>query len=151
MERPISPRSGPRGFTLIELLVVVAVLAVLSVGATLTLGRGGATASQDMTLFRQIFDQQRAMSITGQQVRGLKLMPRGLFTGQYRTSGWELSNVQVGFSGQAILSARTVVGTPPEDPQIVILPNGQTTPFSVVFSGGGRCETDGWKGLVCDG
>jgi len=150
MERAVIANRS-QGFTLIELLVTVAILSVLSVGATLTVGRGSSKEQTDQARFQQQFDRLRQLAITGQQVRGLKVEARGMFLANYGPSGWEIAETRQRWAGKVILSVPpSAITGGTSDPQILFLPSGQTTPFSVSF-GQVRCETDGWEGMACRG
>ncbi len=58
--------------------------------------------------------------------------------------------VSVGLSFQPT-SPDFSFGVPPV-PEVVFLPDGQSTPFEITFSALGRyqtCRSDGWSGLTC--
>ena len=148
MERPVNAARS-HGFTLIELLVTVAILSVLAVGATLALGRGASRDQTDQARFQQQFERLRQLAITGQQIRGLKLDARGMATAQYGPLGWSIAQTPQRWAERAILSVpQSAITGEVSDPQILFLPSGQTTPFSISF-GPVHCETDGWKDLSC--
>lgn len=150
MERQITRPSSTHGFSLIELLVVVAIIAVLSVGVTLTVGRSDKVPTKDMALFQKLHERQRSLAITGQHIRALKVLPRGVYSARYQPDGWFLSDTLISWSGRALLSTRpSAQRIGPDDPQILFLPTGQVTAFSIAFSEGGRCETNGWGALKC--
>lgn len=152
MEHQLTPPVLQRGFTLIELLVVVAIISVLTVGATLTVGRSGGSETSDLTLFQKTHDRLRGMAISGQQIRGLRVEARGMFTAHYSATGWIESATRINWAG------RVAVDVPfrhqskaPGAPQLTYLPNGESTPFSIQFQNGTRCVNDGWAPLTCDG
>lgn len=152
MERQLTRTPAPRGFTLIELMVAVAVLAVLSVGATLALGRSDSAGASAQMLFQQAHTNSRALAITGQQVRGLRIEPRGLFPASHSPAGWNVAETRVSWDGQVVLSvAQNNRHGPASAPQILYLPSGQSTPFTIQFPGGVQCRNDGWSVLKCDG
>jgi len=150
MERAVTT-DRTLGFTLIELLVAVAILSVLSVGATLAVGRGASEEQTDQARFQQQFERLRQLAVTGQQVRGLKVDARGMFSASYGSSGWKIAEARQRWAGKVILSVlpSAITGST-SDPQILFLPSGQTTAFSISF-GQARCETDGWEGMTCRG
>ncbi|MYM55955.1 prepilin-type N-terminal cleavage/methylation domain-containing protein [Thalassovita mangrovi] len=151
MGRAIGPDAG---FTLIELLIAVAVMAVLAVGASLT-ALGGAREDSDLARFRAQFDTARMLAITGQQSRGLTISSRGMQPAEHGAEGWSPAGRELRWRGRVALSVPQTArmgGT--GTPDLVFLANGQTTPFRLGFSDGGRvvsCRSDGWTGLTCDG
>jgi len=152
------------GFTLIELLISVAVLAVLAVGATLALSSGAPRAGNDLALFRSQFTAARQLAITGQQARGLKITPEGLQLALSSDSGWQISERVLPWRGRVAFVARSVgqsvaqnTRTQAGAPDILLLADGQSTPFDITFtpvfaqrSATRRCQSDGWTGLQCD-
>lgn len=151
MDGEIDP-GGKRaaGFSLIELLVVIAVLAVLAVGVTLSVGRRGEQG--DMAWFHEAWRTQAALAIEGRDMRGLRIGPTGLQVVARRMGGagpeWQDMGKPRAWSGRVALA--TVRAVPSGEPEIVFLPSGQSSAFSLGFSGGGgRCESDGWTGLTC--
>lgn len=152
------------GFTLIELLISVAVLAVLAVGATLALPGGAPRAGNDLALFRSQFTAARQLAITGQQARGLKITPEGLQLALSNDSGWQISERVLPWRGRVAFVARSVGQSAAQNtrtqagaPDILLLADGQSTPFDITFtpvfaqrSATRRCQSDGWTGLQCD-
>jgi prepilin-type N-terminal cleavage/methylation domain-containing protein len=151
MERPIAPDST-RGFTLIELLVVIAILSVLSVGATLAMGRFGGAGPTDRTLFTKTHERLRGLAVAGQQVRGLRFDPRGMFTASYGIEGWDISETRISWAGRVAVDVPGAArNTGLDVPQVVYLPTGRSSAYSIRFQDGSSCETDGWGPLTCDG
>ncbi|MEP3783627.1 type II secretion system protein [Ascidiaceihabitans sp.] len=131
------------GITLVELLVVVAILAVLAVGA------GIATTSQqgttDLAWFRTQFDTARALAIQSRQSRGLFVTQSAISTAKTTPEGWAKGTPRTWKSRVSLRSIRPQTGTP----DIIMLANGQTTPFAITFDDGVSCQSDGWTGLSC--
>lgn len=80
MEHPVIASGPSRGFTMIELLVVIAIISALSVGAPLAIGRSDRAGVLDRALFTNTHDRLRRLAVSGQQIRGLLIKPRGMFT-----------------------------------------------------------------------
>lgn len=72
-------------------------------------------------------------------------------------AAWRVSAMVRRWAGRvAFVEENRAATAEPDTPDIVFLPTGATSAFSISFSargGGGttRCETDGWAGLSCQG
>ncbi|MEZ5714079.1 MAG: prepilin-type N-terminal cleavage/methylation domain-containing protein [Paracoccaceae bacterium] len=146
-------RGREAGFTLIELMVVVAILSTLALGVALSAGRGGSRGESDLARFRAGFDLARALAIEGNEMRGLTLGPKGMQALVWRLGAeggvWtELGGPQP-WRGRVAFAPRQPGRA--GEPDLVFLPNGRSTGFSVRFDGddSGSCESDGWAGLTC--
>lgn len=151
--RPVIPADDTRGFTLIELLVVIAVMSVLAVGAVLAAGRSSSNGESDAAAFQKTYGTLRALAVHSQQTRGLLVTAQNHRTAQRLAGDWEVSDHPRAWRALVVF---TSVGPQPRrgEPQLVFLPNGQTSAFSVTFSGGGqaqaiRCSGDGWAEMQC--
>ena len=135
------------GVTLIELVVVVAVMASLVLGITLMRG-GGSRGDSDLIAFQSAYDQARSLAVHGQVRRGLLLQAKGRRLATWRVDGWQLSEQLHPWRGRVsylIEGPRALR----DAPNIIFLPNGQTSAFSIQFDRIG-CRSDGWTGLICD-
>jgi len=152
-------RGGERGFSLLEMVVVVAVIATLSVGASLAIGTRGGTP--DAPRLAATYDALRDAALLGQEARGLRLVPGGwqvLLPGAGPAPGWRVSGGVQQFRSEARFEGARgpILPAPPEDrppqPDIVFLPDGEVTPFEVVFVTEGAvtaCRSLGLAGLDC--
>lgn len=145
------------GFSLIELVVVVAVLSVLAVGASLAAGQRSGGQS-DLRTFTQEFELTRALAVQGRQVRGMRVTPQGFALSRLENGEWvpqgslrrwrDAVSVQTGLRPEG-----GIAGTGPNNPNIVILPNGTGTVFSISFRSGRsamlRCAREEAGALVC--
>lgn len=150
------------GFSLLEMVVVVAVIATLSVGASLSIRPRGGTA--DVPRLVSAYDALRDTAVLGQMPRGLRLVPGGWqvlvpVEGEQEGAeeGWQPSGKPVKFRSEVRFEG---VGGPilpaPEGraprPDIVFLPDGKVTPFEAVFVTDATitaCRAQGLAGLEC--
>ena len=147
------------GFSLLEMVVVVAVIATLSVGASLSLGSRGGRA--DAPRLAAAYDALRDAALLGQTRRGLRLVPGGwqvLVPREGPDGGWQISGKPVKFRSEVRFEGEDgpILPAPPDDtppqPDIVFLPDGEVTPFEAVFVTDAAitaCRSQGLAGLVC--
>ncbi len=143
------------GFSLIEVVVVVAVFAVLAVGVSLSAGRGGSEKS-DMQRFSEQFALVRALAVQGRQTRGIRVTRSGFAHTILMKDGWgelgELRRWQKAVKVQIPPRAGGGI-TSQNDPNIIVLYNGQVTDFNIQFgsraTGFLRCGNGRGMGLTC--
>ncbi|WP_375257066.1 type II secretion system protein [Citreimonas sp.] len=136
------------GFTLVETLVVAAILSVLAVGATLVVNRAG--AGSDAARFARVFADTRHRAVVGQQALALVPGPGGLGLLRQGAEGWSADSAEQPWRGRVVLAGGTSLGAGTQ--AVVLLPTGQTSAFSLRFTGSGdaiECRTDGWADLAC--
>ena len=154
MEPAVTPPTGldlDAGVTLIELVVVLAVLASLGLGVTLTRGATGARGDSDLMGFRSSYDQARSLAVHGQRRRGILLSAAGRRLTWARGAAWQISEQLQPWRGRVsyqITGPGAGSGAAQDIPNIIFLPNGQTTAFSIQFDQI-TCRSDGWTGLIC--
>lgn len=152
MVRKLGPvflsRAGARaaGFTLVELMVVIAVLSVLAVGVTLSVGRP--KAAKDLATFQEVWHRERALAIEGRDMRGLEFGPEGLGVLEWRGGEWRRQGATVAWRGRVVFAAQQRM--PSGEPDVVFRATGQSNAFRVQFSADGQsCTSDGWAELSC--
>lgn len=162
-DRPDRPDRPDHGVTLIEVLIAVAVLSVLAVGASLSVRsgsasgpNGGGRAAQDQQMFLDHLEDSRRLAVLSRQQLGLSIRPAGLARLERSPAGWR-QVAQLGWHGRSEvrLQGRSgAAGSSVVVPDIVILPDGQITGFSVGFYGPnglwGRCTGAGLAEVRCD-
>jgi prepilin-type N-terminal cleavage/methylation domain-containing protein len=160
MDRGVT--AGQGGFTLVELLIVVAVLALLSVGAGFSTGRVAAGRAGDAARFAALHERLREAAVFERRPAALSLEAGGwrrLTPDADSPTGWRAAGETGRFRGETRFAGEGgTLGRPGADaleqPDLVFLPGGASTPFRVSFiSGDGviRCDSDGWTGLSCRG
>jgi len=143
---PMPEQPADAGVTLIELVVVVAVMATLVLGVTLT--RRAGSRDGDLVAFRNAYDQARSLAVHGQIRRGIALSAKGRRLAQWRGADWQISEQLQPWQGRVsyhVEGPQVAQGAP----DILFLPNGQTSVFSIQFDRI-NCRSDGWTGLICD-
>ncbi len=148
--KSVSNAAETGGFTLIEALVVTAVLSVLAVG--LALG-SGARGHGDQQQFIQRFETAQALAVQGRQTRGLYVTETRLRPAVLTAEGWLPLGEGVRWHGAVGFSAdRPSFSATKDHPDIVLLPTGQATAFTIHFTQAGQqCRSDGWSGVQCNG
>ncbi|MFB9148698.1 prepilin-type N-terminal cleavage/methylation domain-containing protein [Roseovarius ramblicola] len=147
------------GFSLLEMVVVVAIIATLSVGASLAIGARGGTA--DAPRLAATYDALRDAALLGQEMRGLRLVPGGwqvLLPAEGDAPGWRVSGAVQSVRAEARFEGTRgpILPAPPDtrppQPDIVFLSDGEVTPFEVVFVTDDTvtaCRSRGLAGLDC--
>lgn len=147
------------GFSLLEMVVVVAIIATLSVGASLAISPRGKTA--DAPRLAAAYGALRDAALLGQAPRGLRLVRGGwqvLVPREGAEGGWQISGKPMEFRSEARFEGEggpmlpAPEGAPPS-PDIVFLPDGEVTPFEAVFVTAATitaCRSQGLAGLDCE-
>lgn len=136
------------GVTLIELLVVITVMASLAVGVSLSAGRSVAPGESDLARFRNAYELARSLAVHGMQRRGVLISADGSRSARWVAGDWVIAKrLQPWRNRVSYLVEGRRPG--PETPNIIFLPNGQTSAFVISFAQA-RCSSDGWTGLRCD-
>lgn len=143
------------GMTLIELLVVVAVLAVLSVGVTLTVGTSDRDSiARDETRFIDSWKLQADFARNSRTPHGLAFDGVAMQPMRLGSRGWQAVGSSVEWDGRVVLATDRQTSFS-NAPDLVLLPSGQSTAFSVTFSDGPsdiprQCRGGGWEAVTCD-
>jgi prepilin-type N-terminal cleavage/methylation domain-containing protein len=157
MGRLRTDRGAVSGFSLLEMVVVVAVLATLTVAATLSIGRraGSGDAARFVAAYRGLMDA----ALLGQEARGLRLMPGGwqVLRPEGPGQGWQGSGPVQPFRDAVAFEGAEgpILPRPdldPPEPDLVFLPDGKLTPVTVSFAAGGSvtlCRSVPLSGLDC--
>ena len=147
-------RHPTAGFSLIELVVVVAVMSVLAVGASLMASRGDHSPGRsDLQRFQQQFETAHARAIQGRQQLGFEVTVQGFRLKHHSETGWHPSAQLNRWRSRVVLQSQTPRQSA-QSPHIVLLPNGQTSAFTLSFSASGDaprliCTSDGYSELSC--
>ena len=143
------------GMTLIELLVVVAILAVLAVGVTLTVGRADAgKTSRDADLFLDLWQRQADFARQTRTPHGVDVDARSVRPMRLGAAGWEANGALIRLDSRATVATERRPSTA-GGPDLVLLPDGQSAAFQITFSDPAsseptECHSDGWKRVTCN-
>lgn len=138
-----------QGFSLIELVVTVAVISVLAVGVTLVATRDKPVET-DAEQFAGRYMMLRQLAVQGQERLGLAITPRSSQIFRRKGEDWQAEGREALWRERAVFRSLRP-NAPANEPEIVFLSNGQTSPFEITF---GRapaitCASDGWTGVSC--
>lgn len=137
------------GFTLIELLVTTAILAILAVGAALSLPRSQGPEQQDMVLFQKQVENQQLLAITGGQSRGLKITAEGLQLALRQDQGWQISPRVQRWQSPVRFATQAPQYRGADTPEIFFLATGESTAFDITFGRRQHCRGSGEGVLAC--
>ncbi|MCT8161674.1 prepilin-type N-terminal cleavage/methylation domain-containing protein [Pseudoruegeria sp. SHC-113] len=155
MVRAVTPLKAPEGrtggFTLLELLVVVAVMALLSVGATLALGARGAAFPRDVARLEAQVRQATQQAVLWQTPYRLRVQAEGLSLERGGAASAQGVNTPVARWESGRL--RLLPNGAPLRTEALFLPSGASEAllFSLATANGARadCSGDGWGGFAC--
>ena len=133
------------------MLVATAIMAILAVGAALTLPRTGSPEQRDMALFQTQFEILQTLAITGGQSRGLKITLQGLQLALRQEEGWQISPKTQRWQGRVTFAAHRPQRSRSEDPEIRFLATGEASGFDITFGSTRRCRSESWAELICSG
>jgi type II secretion system protein H len=158
MDTGINTTNGRHdGFSLLELLIVISVLAILtiSVGYSTTLGDPKSDARDDASRFISVFNELQSAAILSQNRKGMDVSQKGWLVYHFndRAGNWDSDRRKVKWKGDASLLVKKPKDTP-YDPDIIIMPDGRHSAFTITFIHGGAsqlCFSDGWTGVLCRG
>ncbi|HSG56766.1 MAG TPA: prepilin-type N-terminal cleavage/methylation domain-containing protein, partial [Paracoccaceae bacterium] len=88
------------GFSLIELLVVVSILSLLSVAATMSLGRVRAVAQDDAALLTATYETQRSLAVHSGAPRGIVVTARGMRVATQEQGRWQVQPQERAWAGR---------------------------------------------------
>lgn len=138
--------SGSGGFSLVEMLVVVAILSVLSVGASLPLSRAGGSVTQDGAALAADVARLRQLAILSDRSHALILSQSGWTKQRRSADGWS------GVGEPGMFSTARAAVDPDAPVRLILLPDGRMTPTDILLSDGNtvlECRSDGAEVLTC--
>jgi prepilin-type N-terminal cleavage/methylation domain-containing protein len=152
-----TPDIRTQGFSLLELLVVITVLAILtiSIGYSSSLGDPKSASGDDASRFASVFSELQSGAILSQSRKGLDVSQKGWLVYHFDPvqANWDNDGRPVKWKGEASLLLKNRKSAP-YDPDIIIMPDGRHSAFSVTFVYSGvsqLCSSDGWMGVTCAG
>lgn len=143
-----------QGFSLVEVMIVVAVLAVLSVGATLAIGQRDRTARASVTLVQDLAARLRTEAVIARQPRLMRIAPSVISVWHPGADGsW--SEVEAHDLDSTLDGAPGYGATLDETGalRVMFLPDRRSSAFALrvdTRQGVWRCATDGWAPLDCE-
>lgn len=135
-------------------MIVVAILAVLSVGATLAIGQRDRAARADVALIEDIVARLRTEAVMAQQLRLMRIAPSAISVWRPGRGGvW--TEVETHGLDSALVATPGYGAVREEDGalRVTVLPDRRSSGFAVridTHRGVWRCETDGWTPLGCE-
>lgn len=135
-----------KGFTLLEVMLVIVILAAAVAGVTAMQSErlsASGKLRQRVDMFRQTVEYAADLALLEKHAVALLLSEKGwlLYVPQKSArTGWQWEAIQrddkLPLQGEWDAPARPELTPSPQDntPQIIILPDGQITPFTLLFS-----------------
>ena len=152
--RPELSVASPRGFSLLELLVVLAILAAVTGLALLASGGGQAErrGAVEMERFALKLELLCDRAVLESRLLGMELTAAGYAATELTGDGWIPLNRDAAFATVQLPSGWTwqfaregaFADLPkewPEEPQLLCLPDGRSTPFRLRLGAAGQ----GWQ------
>jgi prepilin-type N-terminal cleavage/methylation domain-containing protein len=134
------------GFSLVEMLVVVAIVSVLSVGASLPLSRVDGSATQDGAALVAEVARLRRLAALSDRPHALVVSQSGWTEQRRSADGWS------GIGEPGMFRTVRAAVDPDVPARLILLPDGRMTPADIRLSAGKTvlgCRTDGAAPLTC--
>lgn len=131
-----------RGFTLVEVLIALLIIGILTAGAVLAVGDGGAQRrlSEDAATLAATIEAAGERALIDGATLGLEVRPDGLRFYRLRAGRWQAAPdsglLRARHFGRALRAVLTLDGVPVHDgsgPQLLLAADGERTPFVITL------------------